>query len=245
MSQDRFSIASNVASQFYRRLCAASTTALAVSVIAACSGGSASAESPVAACFADAVTDPCTLLTEERLRAVIGDVGEITGETFTIARSTSCDYSWSGSRTMKMQVGTMTFENPIDDEASLSIEEFAENAEKAKARFAMAYRPRSAEEQARTAENVSGKAAESVAAEHQDMARDFARSMVSKINYETVNDDDLGDAAAWGGLPKSRSLLVLVGNQSLTINLKRSDDDAEHKSDSIALAKELLKSCGG
>lgn len=232
-------------SQFHRRLYAASTTALAVSIIAACSGGSASAESLVATCLADAMADPCTLLTEERLRSVIGDVGEITGETFTIARSTSCDYSWSGSRTMKMQVGTMTFENSIDDEASLSIEEFAEDAEKAKARFAAAYRPRSAEEQARTADNLSDKAAEGVAAEHQDMARDFARSMVSKINYVTVNEDDLGDAAAWGGLPKSRALLVLVGKHSLNVNLKRSDDDAEHKADSIALAKELLKSCGG
>lgn len=222
----------------------ASASALTFSLVAACGAGPADAASKTAACFADAAADPCTLLTAERVRSVTGDVGELTGESATFARTTSCDYRWPGNRKMTIQVGAMSFENPIDDEATLSIETFAENAEKAKARFTVAYRPRSEQEQAKTAEEVSDKAADAVDAEHQDMARDFARSMVSKINYETVNEPGLGDAAAWGGLPKTRTLLVLVGNQSLSINLKRSDDDATHKADSIALARELLKGCG-
>lgn len=234
------------ASTSLRRSCqrVTSVSVLGLLLVAGCGGGPVSAASKAASCFADAAADPCSLLTAERLRRVIGDVDELTSETTTIARTTSCDYSWPGDRTMKLQVGTMSFENPIDDEAMLSIETFAENAEEAKQRFTVAYRPRSADEQAKTADSVSDKAAESVDAQHQAMARDFARSMVSKINYETVSDPVLGDAAAWGGLPKTRSLLVLVGNQSLTINVKRSDDDVAHKADSIALAQELLKACG-
>lgn len=226
------------------RFFTAPASALAVLLVAACGGSPADAAPKAASCFADAAADPCSLLTAERVHKIAGDVGHLQGENSTFGRTTSCDYRWSGSRKMTLQVGTMTFENPIDDEATLSIETFAEDAEKAKARFTAAYRPRSQEEQAKSAKSLSETAAEGVDAEHQEMARDFARSMVSKINYETVNEPGLGDAAAWGGLPKTRTLLVLVGNQSLSVTLKRSDDDATHKADSIALARELLKGCG-
>lgn len=138
----------------------------------------------------------------------------------------------------------MSFEAPVDDEASLSIETFADTAQMAKTRFLAAYRPRSKEEQAQTAEQIGDTAVESIDATHKEMARDFARSMVSKLRYESISEPGLGDAAAWGGLPKSRALLVLVGNQSLQISLKRSEDVSMHQNDSIALAKELLKGCG-
>ena len=193
-------------------------------------------------CFLEAATTPCTLLTLNVTRETFPDAPEnLEIEEHSSKISSSCTVSWQGGR--KNTIGNSNFSMEVDVPDSVTLSAIMETTED---RFATQHRNLSAEEKANAAERVDAAIAEQVedgalADEHEQMGRDFAKSLISNVSWEPV--DGVGDRAAWGGVGRFKTLNVMVGDAQFSVRADIANDDARVRDASILTAQNLIGQC--
>ncbi|HEY7884107.1 MAG TPA: hypothetical protein VIC08_04070, partial [Cellvibrionaceae bacterium] len=204
------------------------------------SGNNSSANEPTlnktGMCLDKARENPCALFSENTVRSALDSLpAEIKTDESVSQRSASCTYSWSGGRKKQMSSDIMSIAYDVNDSLALSgIEQMTLN------RFTMQHRNMSEEEKAAAAKRVEEAMQKRVddgtlGKEHQNMGNDFASSMINNIQWQAF--DGLGEAAAWGGVGRHKSLSVFSGGVKFSVLADISDNDDENRDASVKLAE--------
>jgi hypothetical protein len=209
------------------------------------SASSTNADRKAAECILAAQNDPCVLMEDAVVRASFGLDEQLLSMKPLSIGSPSCTVSWEGGRQQSIDLGAAgTHSTAVEDDAGVSsIVVIHEDTERAAQMFAMQTRNRSAEEKQKLAEQTAQEVGrtDAIAEEHQEMAQDFARNLMNKLNYQAV--EDVGDAAAWGGVGRFKQLSVRVANVRFEVSATVSDDEAANREAAITLAQNVLAHC--
>ncbi|MCG8464390.1 MAG: hypothetical protein MI750_06000 [Xanthomonadales bacterium] len=204
-----------------------------------------SANHAVAECILAAKDDPCAIMSDAAVRESFGLAEQELSYQQIAMGNPSCRASWNGGRQQSIDLGAAgTHSTAVDDEAGInSIIMINDDVERAAQMFAMQTRSRSAEEKRKLAEHTAEQVgrSESIDEEHQEMAQDFARSMMSKLDYQAV--EGVGDAAAWGGVGRFKQLAVRVANVRFEVSVTVAEDEAKNREAAIEFAKNVLSYC--
>ena len=193
-------------------------------------------------CFLEAATTPCTLLTLNVTRETFPGAPEsLEIEEHSSKLSSSCTVSWQGGRTNT--IGNSNFSMEVDMPDSLTLSAIMATTED---RFATQHRNLSEAEKTQAAERVDAAIAEQVedgtiANEHEEMGRDFAKSLINNVSWEPVVG--VGDRAAWGGVGRFKTLDVMVGDAQFSVRADIANDDAQVREASILAAQNLIEQC--
>ena len=200
-----------------------------------------SASKAAQSCLAKYADSPCKLLSVDLVEPYAPDGQELVHTEQDMA-GMQCSYSWEGPRTKTVGSGSFKMDVPVNDVVELSqIEPNGDRELDIVARqFAHRYQ-QTLEQKTAAAEQASERAAEAVGEEHADMARDFAKSLMTKMQFEQIQG--VGDDAAWGGIGSMKTVTVRVGKTTFSVNVARSDDEAVRKKESTELAKRILDKC--
>ncbi len=227
--------------------------------VAACGGESAAPSSAapaapakaslplsVTGCLARAIEAPCDVLTEVVIRAALPQVTQALTRSGDNVGGPSCNYAWTAGRQTTIQAGQLTMDVPVDDSVRLSSVRRLEGHDSPVAFFARAHRTPDAAQKARAIEAANAELDKKVAAgeiggAHETLGKDFAANLVNKISWEAV--DSLGDAAAWGGVGRFKTLDVLVGDVQFSLLADASNDDSGRRDASVAVARALIEQC--
>jgi hypothetical protein len=193
--------------------------------------------------LAQYVDDPCALLTEEMVRAVVPKMAAEVEHQTGAGSMKFCSFAWDGSRKAATEVGGQTIESPVADTVSLKWLRKARGDDPL-AYFQNAYRTPTPEELAKLQEQMR-KALEKKVAEgtiSESAARTgegVGKSMFSGARFEAV--EGVGTAAAWGGAAGTPGLKVLSGDMEFEISVNAYEDEAKNRDASIRLAKAILE----
>lgn len=217
-----------------------------LSVTACSDKGSSAADKPslnkTGVCLDKARENPCSLLTENTVRSAFDSLpAELKAEESLSKYHSSCSYSWPGGRKGQTGSGTFTIEYDVEDSLTLSGVQ-----QTTLSRFEAQHRNMSDEEKAAAAKRIEEAMQKkvddgTVAKEHQSMGNDFASSMINNIQWQAL--DNIGEAAAWGGVGRFKSLSVFSGGVQISVQANISDNDDENREASIKLAEALLNEC--
>lgn len=219
------------------------TLAILTGLVSACSDSPETqtahidAASETAACFLSAAQSPCQLLTLERAQALFPAARDADINEFVSKYSSSCTVSWAGGR----KAGGSGLPTDVNDSLTLSqIRKVNRDA------FIRQHRNMSEEEKAhllsQTDEALRTKTEEGVLDKnHQQAGKDFARTLINKVQWEEIRG--LGDRAAWGGVGRQKTLNVLVDNAMFSIRADISDEESKQLAASKRVAQTLIDAC--
>jgi hypothetical protein len=218
----------------------------APSSAAAVEPAKASVSSSTASCLARAVEAPCDVLTEVVIRTAMPQVTQALTRSADNIGGPSCNYAWTAGRQTTIQAGQLTMDVPVDDSIRLSSVRRLEGHDSPAAFFARAHRTPDAAQKAHAIKAANAELDKKVAAgeiggAHETLGKDFAANLVNKISWEAV--DSLGDAAAWGGVGRFKTLDVLVGDVQFSLLADASNEDAGRRDASVAVARALIEQC--
>lgn len=206
----------------------------------------ASVPSSVSSCMARAIEAPCDVLTEAVIRAALPQVTQALTQSADNVAGAACTLTWTAGRQTTLKAGQMTMDVPVDDSVRLSSVRRLDGRDAPAAFFARAHRTPDAEQKARAiaaanAELDKRVEAGEIAAEHENLGKDFAANLMNKITWDAV--DGLGDAAAWGGVGRFKTLDVLMGDVQVSLLADTSNEETERRDASIAVARALIAQC--
>ncbi|MBU2885602.1 hypothetical protein KO507_07490 [Gilvimarinus agarilyticus] len=220
------------------------TLAASATLLIGCSdtGPESSQTSSASACLLDAAQSPCDLLTIERARTVFPMLPEKIDINENLTKySSSCRISWQTGRKSTVGSGNFAMEVDVDDALELS------NIRQVNAdTFIRQHRTLSDEEKAQAAKQaaqaVDAKAKDgTIDKKHVDMGKDFAKSLVNKMQWDPVTG--LGDQAAWGGVGRFKTLNVLLGDAMFSVRAEVSNEETKTLEASKLAAQMIVDTC--
>ncbi len=225
------------------------------SALLACGNGGApdadaydSAFEDVGACLAKAAASPCDTLTESMVRAALPGTATAQLDRSQTKGSSGfdCHYSWTSGRKTTIGQGQFQMEVDATDSVTLSNVRSLADTRNPLASFRGMHRTPDAAQKANAIKRSDAAIDEkvddgSLEQRHEQMGKDFARSLINRIEWEPV--DGLGDGAAWGGIGRFKTLDVLVGTTQFSVLADVASDEAPRRDASIAVARALLAAC--
>ena len=221
-----------------------SSDAVAAAQAAPAAQAPAKASRGAAGCFARAIEKPCEVLTESVVHAALRSVTQTLTQSSDNIGGASCTYTWPGGRKTTIKAGQLTMDVDVDDSVRLSnVRRFESDAT---GFFTRSHRTPDAEQKARAVASANAEidkkiAAGEISSEHESLGKDFAAGMLNKIDGTAV--DGLGDAAAWGGVGRFKTLDVLVGDVQFSVLADSSNEEDGRREASAAVARALLEHC--
>lgn len=175
-------------------------------------------------CLVDNSKTPCNILEGKITAAFAPEGAQLTTESSEFAGNVSCRIHWDGGRTMEIGAAhTLTV--PATDELLFgAVSRQTDGADEAARLFAMNYLSHGEDQQT------------AAAAESADAGTAFAN-----IRFDAVGD--VGDAAAWGGSARVKTLWVRVGATRFEVVANLGDDSAANREASIRLARQIIARC--
>jgi hypothetical protein len=209
-------------------------------------GGTALAHDDVGRCLLDRADTPCDVLDPELVREALpmlagrelaqNDLGTMGG---------GCSVTWNSGRTTNLGEGMTQMEFEAEDSIAIAaIKPYASTNPVVGFRLAHKTPDAAAREQAAqaAARRLDQQQAEGrLSDEQREAAVAMATRMLDSIQWEEIAD--LGDAAAWGGTGRFRSLDVLLGGSILSVTAELSNTAEENRDAAVAVARAVIERC--
>jgi len=206
----------------------------------------ASADDGAGRCLLARAETPCSLLDVDLVRGALPGLDE-----FELAQNdpksmgSGCSVSWNAGRTTNLGEGLSQMEFAAEDSVAIgAIKPYTSTNPVVGFRLAHRTPDAAAREQAVQAatrrldqQQTEGR----LSAEDRETALAMAARMLDGIQWEEIVG--LGDAAAWGGTGRFRSLEVLVGTALLNITAELSNSADENRDAAVAVARAVIERC--